>query len=355
MGWRRTKSRTAIGLDVGARLIKAVQMVGKRGSWQVAAAASFERSSQDRLPDQAELSRLAEVLDRQGFTGRQIVLAVPDDKLLSGILELPPRDSGAPVEQIARMELASMHRVDPQSFELSYWELPETSRARETARVMAAACAHNDAEELMDLFENAGFEVVALDTSAGAIARVCDMTHEGNEAIRPVLDIGWRAARLVVLFKGVDIYERQLTDAGVKSLWESLASRLELESDVVDYLLTQIGLNDDPNAETAMPLDDLHQAIREHFESMVHELGISFSYALHQYNDAAITSLTLVGGGASIPGLADHLSKALDMPVKLLTPGQQATCPPSLMTAGSTGTLTSAMGLALHTREAKGK
>ena len=64
-----------------------------------------------------EIRELRLVLKRQGFQGRDIVLAAPDQSLLRGVFDLPRQVSGAPVSQIARMELSRMHQVPPDSEE----------------------------------------------------------------------------------------------------------------------------------------------------------------------------------------------------------------------------------------------
>src|SRR6185295_4632790 len=41
--------------------------------------------------DAAEARRIGDVLFRRGFVGRELVLAVPDERLMTADLELPPR------------------------------------------------------------------------------------------------------------------------------------------------------------------------------------------------------------------------------------------------------------------------
>ena len=126
------EKRSPIGLDVGARQVKAVQLAraaGTSSGWHVALAASFPRSEAGVPVSPAEAKRIADVLFRKGFSGGEVVLAVPPDKLLREILELPPRGAAVPHEQIARMELSRTHRCAPDSFELGCWDLPAPARS----------------------------------------------------------------------------------------------------------------------------------------------------------------------------------------------------------------------------------
>src|SRR5258708_40287529 len=81
--------RTPVGADIGGRTIKAVQMSRTSRGWRVEATASFARSAINAPLGRAEARRLADVLHRRSFAGNQIVLAVPDDKLIVGTMELP--------------------------------------------------------------------------------------------------------------------------------------------------------------------------------------------------------------------------------------------------------------------------
>src|SRR5205823_4093664 len=121
-GGRNTVSRniTPIGIDAGGRSIAAVQLDWSGGAGPAITAASII-ARQPATPESplstTETAALEEVLYRQGFTGRDVVVGIPDHALLTEVLELPPRSSGAPLEQLARMEIARTHKRDPASFE----------------------------------------------------------------------------------------------------------------------------------------------------------------------------------------------------------------------------------------------
>ena len=141
LGW----GRSSIGVEIGNRQIAAVQLDGS-GRRVLAAAmvarkagpageAAAETEAPSDIPREAsgafgseEAHRLESVLYRQGFTGNQIVLAVPDGKLMTAVLELPSRASGAPVDQLARVELGRLHKRDPGEFEMGCWDVPRPAR-----------------------------------------------------------------------------------------------------------------------------------------------------------------------------------------------------------------------------------
>ena len=360
--YRRTRS--AIGIDVGSRAVKAVQF-GRDwwgdGAWRVIAATEFPRgdagvakATGTNAPTASvlrreDVGRLAGTLERQGFTGSDVVLAVPTERLTTNVLDLPPRSSQAPLEQIARMEVARAHRCAPDSFEMGSWDLPAAARAAKATPVMAVACAHADAAAVLDPFEAEGFNVRALDVRPCALARACEPMLGASGTITAILDIGWSAATLGLMYRGVVIYGRTLGDGGVSKLYQTLATRLGLETDVIDYLLAESGLGDAGTLATPVQRKapvDAAGLIAAHFEAAVQELKVSLVYAQHQYSETAVSRVLLVGGGACIRGVAAHFSGALRIETKTVAPADVARALPSVGALSASPALTLALGLA---------
>ena len=340
--------RTPIGLDVGARGIKAAQLRRSGRGWRAEALTMFPRERPDAPVDRAEAERLSRVLPRQGFVGKCVVLAVPDQKLLTGILDLPPSSSGAPLDKIARIELSRVHRQEPDAFEMAYWQLPASPQVKDSTQAMAVACPHADANEFLDVFEQAGLDVAALDVRTCAVARACEPMLAPTPAITAVLDVGWNASVLLLLYKDTVVYDRVLAEAGLKSASQAVGKKLRLDDDVVNHLLVEIGLAPDPEIQgpQRQVVGDVTKALVKHCDGLIGELDAPFAYALHQYPPEGVKRMLLIGGGPSISGLAEHLAERLDMEVFAVSPVNLADCPQHLTARAGSAALTVAVGLA---------
>ncbi len=382
MRWSGGTKRGPIGLDVGNRAIKAVQL-SRGGRGGITAAMTIPRQAESGPLEVDELLRLAQVLERQGFEGSNVVLAAPGESLLVGTLSLPPRHSGAPVDQIARAELARLHRHDPMSFELVHWELPPATSGASgaaasksgTTSVMAAACPHKDSETLLDLFEAADLQVVGIDVPWLALARACSPMlsanvakeqHTGDESQQPapisaILDIGWRTARVIVLRSEVILFERVLTDGGLCKLRDGLRSQLQLDDQAADFLMREVGCSPPHDAQVvreagerreAADEDDVYKEPRRlvtaHFATLAQEMQVSLSYAVQQFRGQGIDTLLLAGGGGAVAGLAAHLASAMNIQVLPAHAAQLAPCPAGLDRICSSTVLTTALGLAMY-------
>ena len=345
-----------IGIDWGTRSINAIQLRRTRAGWNLAALASMPRSltfSQGTVEEQKEhcqeeIQQLASSLYRHGFTGRQIVLAVPKDKLLSAILELPPKAAQAPLDQLARIEFARVQKCEPHSFEMAYWELPASARQSKLTSVMAVGCRHSDSESALTPFEKVGFDCPRLDTRAAALVRASSPLLQGGTSTAAILDMGFSSASLLIVRQGMIVYDRLLVGAGLQKLQQALFERFSLTSEAIEFVFKEIGLA--PSAEhqsvARERLMDAVNLIATHFEQVIKDVQVSLTYASHQYPDSPPDRLLLVGAGGSMAGLKEHFAKALKLDVHIASPSVLVTCPPALNNIADPSLVT-ALGLAL--------
>ncbi len=338
-------SRTPIGLDIGARRIKAVQLGRAGGQWRLLAATSIPRHNEDGLIDEPEIRRLCEILDRQGFVGNRAIVAVPWQKVLTGVLELPPTESGAPLTRIARMEFGRMHGCEPFRLEMAFWRLPPSPGAKDNNQTLAVGCTHAEADALLDALELGGLQVEALDTHVCALARAYAPMAQGTGIIA-ILDLGWTEGRLVLLYQGTVIYERALPEAGVAPLAEALTDKFGLNQDERELLLADVGMAEKRTDGGADVFAGPRRMILRHFERGLAEIEAPLRYAMGQYPSAKVDRILLSGGGAAIPALDGSLAPVLDTDTRAASPIDLMQCSRALPANCNGASLATAVGLA---------
>lgn len=333
-----------IGLDIGRQYIKAAQLTregGKGGPARLETALSLPRSGSGDTLNDLEIRQLAQALRNKPFHGRSLVVAVPTDKLLTSILELPPRSSGAPLERLARMEMGRRHGVEADAMEMACWDLPSPARAANRTCVMAVACLRREADLLVDALEHEGFSVRAIDVHALAVSRACWPLLAGAGHTGAILDVGWASSRLVLLYKGIVVYERNLPKCGLYSLTGGKGSH--------------------GDATPLPPALAAHEKVAPDLEAMAAEINIPLSYLASQYPDWATggagktesgpggTQLVLVGGGAKIPGLAPYLARKLEIQVQCPSLSELCSCGDAINALGPS--MAFAVGLARYSED----
>jgi len=351
MKWSKRLTRSPIGIDLGAGWIKAAQLIRhSHGQWQLAAAAATRREQPDQPPTDQQIDHLIALLQRQGLTGRQVVLAAPPETMHMDMLTLPPRSSGAPIDEIAHMELARMHKLEPAAVQTDLWDLPQPARGREAAYVMVAGCEHDRAHELLAPFERHGLDVTGLDCHAWAVLRACRALLAPAPEITTILDVGWSAASLVVVHEQTVVYERLLDNGGTQHLHQILARHLNLSDEAIDHALgdmaTRTPTDDQENPNPLMA--ELRGMVAAHFLGLAEQLQAAFAYVTHQYPQTHVARLLLVGGGAAACHLDEQLSETLGTTVQTVRPSDIVTVDSPAMLPQPQTALASAIGLAMY-------
>lgn len=348
-----------IGLDISPGFIAAAQLRRARtpagAPWVLAAAAVIPRkpdAASAGSVSAAEADRIADTLWRCGFRGRDVVLGVPDSDLLVSALELPPRSSGAPLEELARHELARAHKCDAAAVESAIWDLPGPVRGSAITHTLAVACPHAASVSLLDTLEHpagARLRVRSLHPRLLALARVGVLALGDPAEPAALLDLGLEHALIAVLHAGMPVYQRLAPDAGLGPLLDTLAHRLAVERPLAAHTLWTIGTGCDP-AERVEGMDRMEIAraiIAAHLESLARDVAAVLDYAAHLYPHAPIRRLGLAGPGAAVPGVAAKLAFDLSLRAQDITPAHALLCPSHLADAGRDPRLSVAVGLAL--------
>ncbi len=174
-----------------------------------------------------------DVLARHAFDGDEVVLGLPPERQLSVVAELPARSTGAPVDLLAREELARQARVSAEGVRSACWALPGGAGARqrsETESVMVLGCLTDDAENLLVPMIEAGARVLALDTRSGALARCAGEMLGAGDGLWALLHVDPDATILVMMLGGVVVYERALPEGSVRALVERAKAKMRLDA-----------------------------------------------------------------------------------------------------------------------------
>lgn len=309
-----------IGLDIGDRWVKAVQL--RRSSaakpWTLAARARFRRLQAEL--DASEMSRIEHVLARRGFDGRGVVLAARPRSLTCAAITMPPASSGAPLDQIARAELARIARREPGAVEVGWWPVPAPAggRQHEATHALATACSRAEVEALVANFDAAGLEVEAVDAPAWALARAARylLAAEGvRHELSAILDLGHSLASLAVIRDGVPVYERTLEDLGVGALEQELRKSQGVSEELAAHIIERVGLDGHQDEGDEAPAEGTH-CVGEYLARVAGEVSASIGYLAHRYPAWPVESVLCAGGGALIPGGCRRLAEETRLDVR---------------------------------------
>lgn len=277
--------RGAVGLDIGAHSIKAVAL---DSAGRIAARARFPRAASGPLGE-PEARRIARVLGQQGMPAGRVALAASRGMMITAVLELPPRASGAPVERIARDELARLHNLQPGDIEMILRDLPPAARASDHLHAIAIGLRTQEADELIDALAGADLEPLLLESPGAALLRGAEHGRGPTPAgaVRVVADIGWSGTTVSVATRDGIVSQRVIAvglgsaaERSSKEDIDRIARAAEAGAPAPSAFVTGSGL----------PLLDAIES----------EIDRSLAFAQSRYSVESWDAMILTGGGAAL-------------------------------------------------------
>lgn len=343
--------RSGIGLHVDAHEFRAVQLAKAGDEVRVSAWAVFPRLANPEprtdpekvLPGHDELRWASSVLARRGFVGRDISLAVPARLCTQHVLELPPADSGAPVEMLARGEVARERRCEPQDFALGMWGLPARGRSSET---MVVACANGVVSGMIESAQEVDMAVSGIDFTELAVLRASqdhlpETNADGEVPINTVLYVGWDTSVAVVTLGTRLVYVRRIAQ-GVSSVWELATGRYALSSDSARAVLGDYQLSDEGGKLGRIRSACWTPAIK----GLASEVDVAIAYVSHIYRMAPLGRVVISGYSSEDESLRSQLDDIIGIPVEGGAPSRLREQGGVRCTAEMASRLTVAYGLA---------
>ena len=342
---RIARPRTPIGVDLTPSSVTCVRAEWAGGTGRVIASAIAPRTSQD-LDETALL--VAGLIRRHDMGTRRVILNAPEERLLTSVMELPARSSGAPIELLAAGELARTHKVDPASLQLAAWELPLQQRAGEGARWLVTALPKDEGAALTRAMEAAGLIVEAIDLRSLSVARACNADIDVPDALTPILQLERAGHSVGVVFGGELVYERRLEGVqlrGVVSMIEKAGiTDRQLSLDLLRGSTASGGSLEDGLLDL---LSQVQLALSRHAVELLQQLRLSIAYVAQMIPQAALNRVLITGELARCAPVAGAVSEGLTLECRVAGP-----LVADVGSAGGAGgvvcpELTCALGLAL--------
>lgn len=320
--------RTPIGLDIGARGVRAVQLTRAGDGYVVSSAAAHEGShagSDDVDQAQRLTTHIQGCVQEATFRGGNAVAMLNPPAVEFHTLELPPAvltSRDASTAQVVRWEVGRMTNEPIDDIETGHWPLPPTKVSAPNA--IGLAVRRERVSQTLASCARAGLRCTGIDVGAAALARLGTILHAWNsEEVWGMLDIGYEEARLLLCVDEVPVLVRRAGSGG--QAWTTrIADSLQVSVNSAEVhkrehgiALTSRGLRKGPQDPPAGEVASiLLGTLRGELKDLASEVKRSYEYVLGCYPSRHAADLMLVGGGATMPNLAEFLTSVLGIPVR---------------------------------------
>lgn len=305
------RGRLPIGVDLGARHVRAAQLSRWGRRWRVSAAgvrllpADLPVASPEHLAAQA--SALKDILASTPFKGRRAVSALPSSLVQYKNLRLPPMP---PHEQRTAVEWEAADRLKlGQKFQIQFYDAGEVRQGEELRQEIVLLAAPNDAvEQHVALLVDCGLELDAIDAAPGALARWAAAAgpHEPEDA-QLILDLGATGSSVLICRHGRVTFFKRI-ELGGHHLEEAVAHSLSTTTVEAAVILAHRAR--DPQAAAAtLPgasrregaAKAIGDAVRPVLTDLAREVGLCLRYHSVTFRGHKPQTALLTGGGAGDP------------------------------------------------------
>ncbi len=309
-------------LDIGSTAIRIVQLSKSGAAWNLEKYASvpvdIRISNSDANEDQRKLSEIiATAIGQSGVRTKNVVLGVPSNKMFATVIELP---------DMPQIELANTIKYQAEQFipmsideaKVDWAVLGKSPKDPSKNEILLASVANSFSEQRLDLVENLGLNVVALEPDSVALCR--SILPTGASGGRLVLDFGDMATDLVVAFGDSPRLIRSIP-TGLRSLVKASAQNLSIQEQQALQFIVKFGMTPDKLE------GQIVRSLEATMAQLVSEIVKSVKFFQTKYIDTPVSEILLSGYAATIPAFDAYISQKVGLATKRATPWQYVRVP----------------------------
>lgn len=312
--------RTAIGLDIGTSVVRAVELSYGRGG------VTLDRFGQVVLPDGAVHD--GEVVDAAAVTAairslwsatrfgsKKVVLGVANQRVIVRQLDLPWMEQSELRKSLA-FHVADFLPISVEDSVLDFYPLEEITGdhgARQLRGLLVAAqretVLHN-----VQAAEKAGLRVESVDLTSFAVLRAMGRQTDLTVGTEALIDIGARVTNIVVHSAGVPRFVRILLMGG-QDVTDAVSEQLGVPAEHAEGLkqnFTRIAGGEQ--------MELVSRTVAATAQDFVDEIRGSLDYYAASSPGQPVERIVVSGGGSRLEGLAERLATSTRMPVVLGDP-----------------------------------
>ena len=307
-------ARTAIGLDIGTSVVRAVELSYGR------AGITLDRFGQVVLPEGAVVDGqvvepgpvadcIRQLWTATGLSHKRVVLGVANNKVIVRRIELPSMEP-AELRRSLPFQVADILPMDVEQSVLDFYPLEE--HLRPDGAVLSGLLVAASRETVLanvTCVEQAGLTVQAVDLTSFAVLRALGKQTGPDIESEALIDVGARVTNIVVHRGGVPVFVRILPMGG-QEVTDAVAGSLGVGHAQAEALKQQIG-HASPSTET----EELLRTINGRVQDFVDEIMGSLDYFAASQPGSRVQRILVSGGGSRLGGLVERLARDTRLPV----------------------------------------
>lgn len=310
--------KPVFGLDIGSSSLKVMQVDTENHQHSVLGygVTSFDPGAivDGVITDPVSIAKVAQELFSKNIIGeittRRVVLAMPASRTFNRTMTLPKMDT----KDIAEAVRLEAEQYIPMPLEDLYIDYTVISQTDKEIELLAVAAPKKITDSYLSLMKLLGLETVLLETTISAASRLY-VHAEQSDVPAVLIDLG-------SLSSDITIYDKALIVTGTvpgggDNFTTFIADKLNVSKQEAHVIKTKYGLG------LSKKQKEIVDSLNPILDQMSKELRRMIRYYEERSNtESKIGQVITMGGGANMPGLSEHLTNILRLPVRMCDPWQ---------------------------------
>lgn len=338
------QERNYFGLDLGNSSIKVAQLRELHGRPTLVTYGDMDIPenllASDSEVDQDKVAEMVKQLANDaGVSSKNAIAALPSSSSYTAIINTPKLAEKELEESISYQ--ADKYIPIPADQAKIDWAVIGENTDTEELSVLIVAAPNNIATKYLNIVQKAGFELLALEINALALAR--SLTVPDTTGAVVVIDIGTLGTDIVLLKGQVPQLVRTVS-VGSKSLRRVISQNLGLDETQSDQFMKKFGLQQDKLE------GQVFKTLKPVMDHVVEEIVKSMKYFQEKNPDVKIEKLVMTGGTSALPGLPLYMANSTQLTVEIGNPWMNISYPTDIQQnlAGLSLSYSTVLGLALR-------
>lgn len=312
------QDKPIFGLDIGFSTLKVMQISwhGKRQVISGYGVCGFdpEAIADGVILDPEKVAKPAHELFSKHLIGdittRRVVVAVPAARTFTRTVTLP-KLKDKDLDEAIRLETEQYVPVPIDELYLDFEVINTTEKEIE---LLVVAVPKKIVDSYVRLTNLLGLEIVAVETTIAAASRLFKQAEQ-SDVPTVLIDLGSLSSDITIYDKGLIV--TGTATGGGDSFTEAIANKLKVTTEEAHVIKTKYGLG----------LSKKQKEITESLTPILDQMTKEIRRMIRYYEERSgterkIDQIVTMGGGANMPGLSEHMTNLLRLPVRMCDPWQ---------------------------------
>src|SRR5216683_1810965 len=316
MMWKRG-NKSMVGVDIGSSSVKAVELQGKNGDFQLVSL-GYEGLPPDSVGDgqimelNSVSSAIANIFNEHKIKTTKVAAGVNGHSVIVKNIVLPQMTGDELQESFA------WHAEEHIPFDISDVNLDYhvTGSTPDAIHVLLAACKRDKIANLKQTIQLAGKQPVVIDVDAFALQNCYELNYQPKAGeVVALLNIGASTMNINILNGTRSVFARDASVGG--SQYTSLLQKeLGLTFEQAEAVKRGYPV---PEGIEPRPIQPIIETVSDILALEIRKT-MDFYRATAEESEEAIQKILVSGGGSKLPGLPEYLAKRFEIPVELFDP-----------------------------------